>query len=74
MGWVVNKGHALAVLLPGKSPGTHCRGRWVGLRATLDVYGRSCPHWASNPELSRSYQVTVLKPLSWSALKIRCSM
>ena len=29
--------HIPAALLPDKIPGTHCKGRWVGLSAGLDL-------------------------------------
>jgi hypothetical protein len=29
---------------PGRLPGTHCMGGWVGLRAGLDGCGKSCLH------------------------------
>jgi hypothetical protein len=35
--------HAPAVLPPGKRPGTHCTGDWVGPRAGLDVCGYISP-------------------------------
>jgi hypothetical protein len=33
--------HAPATLPPGKRPGTHCTGGWVGRRAGLDGCGKS---------------------------------
>ena len=36
--------HAPAALSPGKRPGTHRIGGWVGLRAGLDGCGKSRPH------------------------------
>ena len=36
--------HAPAALPPGKGPGTHCVGSWVGPRAGLDWCGKSQPH------------------------------
>jgi hypothetical protein len=42
--------HAPAVLPPGKKPGTHCIGGWVGPRAGLDGCGKSRPHLDSIPE------------------------
>ena len=33
--------HAPTALLPGKRPGTHCIGGWVGPRAGLDGCGKS---------------------------------
>jgi hypothetical protein len=45
--------HAQAVLYPReKTPGTHCTGGWVGLRAGLDTEDRGkilCLCWGSNP-------------------------
>jgi len=35
--------HAPAALPPGKRPGTHCIGGWMGLRAGLDGCGKSRP-------------------------------
>ena len=35
--------HAPAALPPGKRPGTHCIGGWVGPRAGLDGCGKSRP-------------------------------
>jgi len=40
---------APAALPPGKRPGTHCTGRWVGPRAGLDACGKSRPHRDSIP-------------------------
>ena len=47
MGWVVNA-TPLAALPSGKKPGTHCKGGWVGLRASLD----GCQNLASTGILS----------------------
>jgi len=33
-----------AGLSPGKRPGTHCVGGWVGPRAGMDGSGKSRPH------------------------------
>ena len=38
-----SKLHAPAALPPGKRPGTHCIGGWVGPRAGLDGCGKSRP-------------------------------
>jgi len=35
--------HAPAALPPGKRPGTHCIGGWVGSSADLDGCGKSRP-------------------------------
>jgi hypothetical protein len=48
--------HAPAALLPPgeRTPGTHCTGGWVGLRAGLDTEARGkirCPCRGSNPDL-----------------------
>ena len=40
---------APAALPPGKRPGTHCIGGWVGPRAGLDGCGKSRPHRDSIP-------------------------
>ena len=40
---------ALAALSPGKSPGTHCTGGWVGLGAGLDGCEKSRPRRDSIP-------------------------
>ena len=39
---VGGQGHALT-LLPGKRPGTHCTGSWVGPRAGQNRCGKSRP-------------------------------
>jgi hypothetical protein len=36
--------HTPAALPPGKRPGTHCTGGWVGPRADLEGYGKSRLH------------------------------
>jgi hypothetical protein len=41
--------HAPVTLSPGKRPGTHCIGGWVGPKAGLDGCGKSLPHWDSIP-------------------------
>jgi len=46
---VSGNSHALAALRPGKRPGIHFTGGWVGPRASLDGCGKSCPHWHSFP-------------------------
>ena len=43
---------AMKALHPGKSPGTHCIGGWVGPRASLDWCGKSRPHRDSIPGAS----------------------
>jgi len=45
--------HAPTALPPGKRPGTHCVGGWVGLRVRLDGCGKSRPHRDSIPGPSR---------------------
>jgi hypothetical protein len=42
--------HAPAALLPGKWPGTHCIGSWVGTRAGLDGCGKSRPIGIRSPD------------------------
>jgi hypothetical protein len=39
--------HALADLPPGKRPGTHYIGIWLGPGAGLEVCGKSHPNWDS---------------------------
>ena len=41
MGWVVNT--TPRPLYPKERPGAHCTGGWMGLRAGLDVSGKSRP-------------------------------
>jgi hypothetical protein len=41
---VCGQHHAPAALRPGKRPGTHCIGGWVGLRTGLDGCGKSRPN------------------------------
>jgi len=36
--------HVPAALTPGKRPGKHCIGGWVGLRTGLDGCGKNHPH------------------------------
>jgi hypothetical protein len=42
--------HAPTALPPGKRPGTHCIGDWVGPRACLDGCGKSRPTGIRSPE------------------------
>jgi hypothetical protein len=51
--------HTPAASPPGKRPGIHCIGDWVGPRAALDGCGKSCPYWDSIPRLSSSWRVAV---------------
>jgi len=46
--WVVNA-TPLPLYPPGKIPCTHCIVGWVGPRAGLDGYGKSCLHRDSIP-------------------------
>jgi hypothetical protein len=48
------KGHAPVALPPGKRPGTHCTGDWVG-GAGLEGCGKSRLHRGSNPGSSTAY-------------------
>jgi hypothetical protein len=41
--------HTSAALPPGKRPGTHCIGGYVGSRAGLGWCGKSRSHWDSIP-------------------------
>ena len=41
--------HAPAALPPGKRPGTHCIGGWVGPRASLDSCKKSRPLLGFDP-------------------------
>jgi hypothetical protein len=53
-GWVVSVTPRPRFASGERSPGTHCTGGWVGLRAGLDteVKGKIlCPCWGSNPDL-----------------------
>ena len=66
--WVVNA-KAPPALPPGDSPGTHCRGGWVGPRANLYGYGEwktSCPHREVRPRtvqpVARCYTDYALLP------------
>jgi len=40
---VCGQNHAPVALPPGKRPGTHCTGGWVGPRSGLDGCGKSRP-------------------------------
>ena len=42
--------HAPAALPPGKRPGTHCVGGWVGPQAGLDRCGKSRPTGIRSPD------------------------
>jgi hypothetical protein len=56
--------HAPAALPPGKRPGTHCIGGWVGPMAGLDGCQKSRPHRDSIPGLpARSESLYRLKML-----------
>ena len=46
---VVGQRHARVALLPGKRPGTHYTGGWVGPRNGVDVFGKSRCHRESHP-------------------------
>ena len=48
--------HAPATSLPGRRSGTHGTGGWVGPRAGLDRYIKSCLHRGFIPGLSSLYQ------------------
>ena len=41
---VGGQSHGPVALSPGKIPGTHCIGGWVGPRASVDGCGKSRPH------------------------------
>jgi hypothetical protein len=46
---VGGKLHTPAALSPGKRPGTHCTGGWMGPTDGLDGCGKSRPHRDSIP-------------------------
>jgi len=46
---VVGQRHAPAALHPGKTPGTHCIGNWVGHRGGLDGCEKSRPPLGFDP-------------------------
>jgi hypothetical protein len=50
LGRVGGQRHAPAALPPGKRPGNHCVGRWVGPRAGLDGCGKSHPTGIRSPD------------------------
>jgi len=60
--------HAPAALPPGKRPGTHCIGGWVGPRAGLEECGKSRPNRDSISRPSSSVQVATLTELSRSII------
>jgi hypothetical protein len=73
--------HAPAALHPGKRPGTHCRGDWVGPRAGLDGCGKPRQRRESIPGMpgrSESLQPTECGILAHSCPvysdKSRCSL
>ena len=43
--------------IPGKEPGTHCTGGWVGLRVDLDECGKSRPRQDSIPRTVQSVAI-----------------
>jgi hypothetical protein len=51
---VAGQPHALAALPPGKRPGTHCMGGWVGPNAGLDGCGKSHPPQGFDPRTIHS--------------------
>jgi hypothetical protein len=56
--------HALAALPPGKRPGTHCIGGWVGPKAGLEGCRKSRPptgirSWTVQPIVSRYTDYTI---------------
>jgi hypothetical protein len=67
--------HAPASLCPvERTPGTHCTGGWVGLRAGLDTEVRGkilFPCRGSNPDLPvvQSMSDTILTELPWLPLR-----
>jgi len=42
--------HDTAALPPGKGLGMHCKGDWVGHRASLDRCGKTLPPPGFNPQ------------------------
>jgi hypothetical protein len=62
--------HAPAALPPGKRPGTHCIGGWVGPRAGLDGCVKSRPHRDSIPGPPSQYQDAILTELSRPTPKV----
>ena len=66
------QGHIPATLSLWKSPITHCKGGWMGLRASLDGVGEekiSCPYPDLNPGLPSPYRITMQTMLSWPTHK-----
>ena len=57
--------HAPAALPPGKRPGTHCTGGWVGPRTGLDGCEKFCLHPDSIPGPSSQWRVAMPTELSW---------
>ena len=68
--------NAPAALPPGKKPGTHCIGGWVGPRAGLKWCGKSRPHRDSIPGSSKPRRfgvpTTLSRPTNTNALKCDC--
>ena len=62
MWWVVNA--TVRPLYPWEIPGTHCTGGWLGLRAGLDGFGKSHPHWDSIPRPSIPQRTAIPTELS----------
>ena len=61
---VDGKRHAPAAIPPGRRPGTHCIGGWVGPRAGLDGCGKFRPHRDSTPKPSSPERN--LSTLTWA--------
>ena len=51
--------HSPAALPPGKRPGTHCVGGWVGPRAGLHGCGKSFPHLDLIPGQSGLQRISI---------------
>jgi hypothetical protein len=60
---VGGQNHAPAALTPGKRPGTHCIGGWVGPRAGLDGCWKSRPPQGFDP---RTVQLVASRYTDWA--------
>ena len=61
--WVRGERHAPAALLPRKRLGSRLTGGWVGPRAGLEGWGKSCPHRDSIPGPPSPWRVAILTTL-----------
>lgn len=62
--------HARVVLPPGKNPGAHCTGDWVGPRASLDGCGEEKIFWPPPPPWIKPRIVSPWRVAIWTMLSL----